>query len=223
MHISENILRSPTSSPKNRFFFALFETIPTDQQVVMVKHFLLLTAFAASGFGVNLVNYERSNCNGPSRACTNIAANTCCRSPTRTFHGGICEGCTATDFHVVYTRRGNEDCYRARDATNGRRCISYYGPLRGHKYCRLCGTELLVESQDPSETTNTTEPACTASVNPDVGSKDGINYYRIGAGVPEEDNHAIERWLDDETTTTGLSEALREKYKVSYKPGTPSD
>jgi hypothetical protein len=58
----------------------------------------------------------------------------------------------------------------------------------------------------------------TIDMEPDLATKDGVNYYRIGAGVPRDDYNAIVSWVKDDAAQGGLDNALHDKYRVDHTP-----
>lgn len=123
---------------------------------------------------------------------------------------GDCVGCTSTDFHFVWNQSGRDYCGRVARAINGNRCIGGQN-LRGHTWCRLCGTLVSEDQGSENATLTSDEPAaCTATAEPNIATKDGVKFFRIGAGVPENDNNAIMEWLDGDGTLENLPASLQQ-------------
>ncbi|OCL05891.1 hypothetical protein AOQ84DRAFT_275284, partial [Glonium stellatum] len=94
--------------------------------------------------GVTLSQFTRPRCYGAERICKDIGPNVCCQSTSRVFVSGSCSGCTSTDFHFVWTQVNSNYCGRNVAGTNGNSCIGGQN-LRGHSWCRLCGTKQRIE------------------------------------------------------------------------------
>jgi hypothetical protein len=168
--------------------------------------FLYVTVIVA----VNLNQYTRPNCHGAKRTCTNINPRACCQARARVFSSGDCTGCTSTDFHFLWRRSGSYFCGINISGINGNRCISGSN-LRGHSWCRLCGTLTTADVAIP----NVQEAQCTSFVEPNIATKDDVTWYRIDEGVPEADREALNEWLDGNGTADVLAEHLQQ-YKVAF-------
>lgn len=198
--------------------------------MIFSKTILPITILVTSVLGVTLNQFSRPRCFGSKRLCTKMAPNACCRSRTRVFVSASCTACTSTDLHFVW-HGGRNGVYCARNAagTNGGSCIGGQN-LRGASWCRLCGTREpegtfeIDEFDDYFDETNSTvapsfpEAECTSFVEPNLATKDGLVYFKIGDDVSSEDNEELDKWLeDDEATIDDLPEHLR-MHETTFDP-----
>lgn len=147
-----------------------------------------LMGLLTSVMGVTLHQYTRPNCHGKRAACTRLGDRVCCKS-RRSYTSGSCQGCTSTDFHLVWNFANRKNCGRNVKATNGGRCIGGSSNLRGHSWCRLCRTSVDQLSQAQSENISN-EATCTSTVEPsllEIGSK----WFQLNDSMNTEHKEAL--------------------------------
>ncbi|KAI9035650.1 uncharacterized protein KD926_003161 [Aspergillus affinis] len=159
---------------------------------------IIFSLFALTN-AVTLNQFTRPRCGGQKAVCRNIGQRVCCEAASRVFASASCTGCTSTDFHITWNKVGRLFCGKSAAATHGGGCISGGSNLRGHSWCRLCGTSTSGVELQAATCTSTAEPDAL-----EIGSK----WFTVDRTVSEDDRNALWALWDSEADDASVPQKL---------------
>ncbi|KAF2685313.1 hypothetical protein K458DRAFT_430861 [Lentithecium fluviatile CBS 122367] len=182
---------------------------------MLFKAFVAFSLVLAPTSAVSLIQYLGPDCTGTKRICANIRPNLCCQCNwdgyINPFVSGRCQGCTSTDSQNLWRSEGKGFCESLAFTRNG-------GDCQGEQHRKLFGHSWLQNRKMSASE----DAQCTGTVAPDLITRDDVTFFRIGEGVPLEDEMALEEWLTREVTVEEMPEHLL-KYRTGFNATEAAD
>lgn len=189
-------------------------------QVTILSKLVVLLLSLSLANAVTIENWSRTGCGGNSRQCSNIAANRCCASATRTYSSSRFIGIIESELGAVCSRSGNRNCGTIKASNNGRRvCVSrptLLG-LRGSYWfsCLSCmkrdaraiGSQFVDKPSTAADT-----------VLPDKVIIDGHKFEINHPNQSQETTDALDALVDSESTVYDNMDAALRQWEVPMGP-----